>query len=378
MLLRAKMLPNCGQTTRSSFLRICFTIALLPLCSPAAGQLRTVQGDLVNDFPVRVMKDVVRGQKDRVRIRFKLYLPGRGGRYLPIGEELAAILVRTPSIVAAPEGVTARVVQASCKPAALRIRRGSSITVIRGGDVQCEVEVETAETLQAGDYSLKLSFDSLKFALAMLEVQTATSNCDAVVTLKVWESAADAQAAAKSRMADQSRRKSTNSDGRLTLKQAVGWACLIGFFLVAAGLLTHRSPDPTRQEYRPSFPAPSNAGGSSSAPSKSALRMPRRGRTDQAIHFKIKAGNSDSKQAAVARQDHESTEDPGTVLETIWAQNVVGNRQRIKIETVTAFDPDWQATSNMVDVVVSVGVSVPAGEYKAKLAGKDVRVTVPA
>ena len=63
------------------------------------------------------------------------------------------------------------------------------------------------------------------------------------------------------------------------------------------------------------------------------------------------------------------SQDPGTILETRWARDCLGRRQRIKVETlVSDFHTD--------DAIVSVGLHVDPGLYLARGRNRSVRVRV--
>jgi|GEM_PF-4977834 len=76
--------------------------------------------------------------------------------------------------------------------------------------------------------------------------------------------------------------------------------------------------------------------------------------------------------------------EPGVILETLWAKNRWGRRQRIKVETFAggdetddyAFFSSGSSRPMNLDVLVTAGVSVPKGTYLAVGRNGAVRIDV--
>jgi hypothetical protein len=68
----------------------------------------------------------------------------------------------------------------------------------------------------------------------------------------------------------------------------------------------------------------------------------------------------------------------GTILQTVWARNVLGSRRRIKVEILASMSPAPldEPPGTAFDVLVAVGCSVAPGTYLAIASAGSVKVRV--
>jgi hypothetical protein len=312
-------------------------------------------------FPVTQSEEAFGDRPDVVQVRFKFHFPIDPLRYLPVDDDLAAILSIPPD-VEAPSSLRARVASSVCTPADLTVYAAGEAVTARGAEIITKIELRprppdavTTQTVTLR-YPLidavvaKINGISSGAAVARIDVQVWPSVAardqflakeqerqrlerEAEERARIAREQAEARARAARELAERQARREARI--RLAVKSIPYFGAL---FLVASLLFLYRhwlAPDLT-------------------------VTVGRGSHLQQSL-------NSTPVDAADA--------EPGTILRTEWARNWMGFRQRIKVESFVA-DHVEGAGKHPVDLLVSVGRSVRPGKYVAAGAHGSVKVEV--
>ncbi len=79
--------------------------------------------------------------------------------------------------------------------------------------------------------------------------------------------------------------------------------------------------------------------------------------------------------AGVVKQPAEPGGEPGAILSTEWARDLLGRRRRIKVETLVPIKPGT-SQGNALDLLVAAGASVQPGTYLAAAPAGSVKIWV--
>jgi len=352
-------------------------LGLALICQFAKSEsIRDIRGDPVNGFPIISRVEAFAGESVRTNGLFKFYLPVGDQRYLPISEELATKLSVAPSIQCR-SGLHVRVLSCRCTPRVLNIPSNGTFSSLEGAIMEWAIEIQPESTVPPDEYQIILAFNSLNLASREWREDPAPQ---VRLEVRVWGSHAEKaqfEGPATERQEGEAR-SLPQKVGQQRTSSFLKWMLATRTLLTAAGatLLIAALIGGFLFRFRNWL-----------RPAAKVAIMPGQ-------HLQIRQ--------AVAANAGEEYEEPGTVLETLWARNRRGQRQRIKVELFIATDgedappiekartietthheftgggkPSVAALTNLkLDLLISVGASVLPGHFLAEGPHGAVRVHV--
>jgi len=333
--------------------RLLIVVVLLAVHDSAAGQL------ISRAFEFRHPSNVEGfvGQPSTVTVRFFFYIPVDQQRYLPVDAELARILSAPPDVTA-PPGISIRSVDSVCKPATLTIDDGTSVIGATGGIIDTTIQLVPDDSAADADHALTIQYPLVNAVFTMIGARP-PGRPQTTLSLHVWRSVAakeaflraeaeqrakERAAAEKVRRAEEERRRQQSAAAERAKREARIRLLLELRPYAAAVLLLALAALLYRGWLFPDLTVSLRRGG------HVQQRLPR---------------------AAIPERKAE----PGTITETIWARNRVWRRKRIKVETFVS-DAHTGSDAHAVDLLISVGTSVPPGRYVARSSKGVVKVVV--
>lgn len=336
------------------------------------GQANDLRGNPINSFPVTKTADAFHNEKTTAGFSFKIYFPVDLDRYFPIDEALASRLSETPS-VKAPEHLQINVTRTVCTPLKIHLKTRGSVITVSGGVVECEVEIIPESLLEPRSHEVRFEFAKINELFRNLEAREDAPVAEAKFSVSVWTSR-EAKLEEEQRPEKEKRKRERDREEeqqrqaanfRLWILKGVGITLA---FVLIIGLVIFRY-------------------GKWLLPTVTVTVTP--------------GQNVQIRRAVKARRGEEFSE-PGTILGTIWARDRNGKTARIKVETFVAGDgderkseqntriaaqthhefgdggnPNMPGADNLrLDVLVSVGASVPPGTYIADCTNGSVKVKV--
>ena len=313
-------------------------------------------------FPVTQSEEAFGDRADVVQVRFKLHFPVDPLRYLPVDNDLAAIL-STPPDIEAPASLRARVVSSVCTPADLTVyAAGGDEVTARGAEIITKIELRPRPLDAVKTQTVTLRYPLIDAVVAKIHGMSPGAAV-ARIDVQVWPSVAardeflakeqerqrlEREAEERARIAREQAEERERAARELAERQARRGARIrlaiksipyfAALFLAGFLLFLYRhwlAPDLT-------------------------VTVARGAHLQQSL-----------KSTPVDAADAE----PGAILRTEWARNWMGFRRRIKVESFVA-DHVEGAGQHAVDLLVSVGRSVRPGKYVAAGAHGSVKVEV--
>lgn len=322
--------------------RIELAVLVLLLAAPAYAQ--------IGKYPLSRSMEAFGDRADTTEIRFQFYFPVDQRRYLPVDRDLAAILSFTPAIEA-PRGLHARVVRSVCRPKAMVIEEGDYTIGAEGGEMVTEVELRPDAPNEVTDEMVKIRYPLLDAVVAKID-GISPGPAEVNLAVHIWPSVAardetvraEAERVRREREArEQARRAQAIADEKTRiarekaeaearkaarirlLHQSIPFAIVLAVIGFVLFLYRHWiSPD---------------------------------------LILTATGGSHLQKSLPKGRS---SDAEPGTILHTAWARDWMGFRKRIKVESFVADHAAAGEKKPGIDVLVSVGKSVPAGKYVAE------------
>lgn len=345
--------------TKAFFLGATCFVALLILHCCSRFALSQIVAD-ANRFPISLKTEAFLDRPTTARVSFKIIFPKDDERYVPVSAELAGLLSSPPDIKANPD-LRVRAVNTQCFPEDIVAVAGATMVTLKGGIVNCDIEIAPSQSVKKGVYNIVLTFPTIDAAFDMIGSVESFPKAVAQIQVEVWPSpeakekalrAAEEERRRKEEAAAQVRREQEEAAAqvrrqkeeaeakerrelRIELLKKSSPYLGVGLFLVIVVFLK-------RKWLWPDFKAYTTAG-----------------------------SNTQFNNVVSGRDGLE----PGTILHTTWAKAWRGTRQRIKVETFVAESPS-EHTHSKLDLLVSVGASVRPGVYMAIVPGCAVRVSV--
>ena len=303
----------------------------LSLVSLSYARNKELNAKSVNRFPILSRTEAFLGETLRFKITFKFFYPAGAVEYYPVSEKVATLLSRVPT-VEVDEGLTATVLKTVCTPTEVLVRMGQGSFQVKGGLILCEFEVVVADWMPESEPQVRLKFELIDFVAAKLGATGPESNAEVHINIKVWESAASKREAERKATLEKLRKEEEARLARIEKRnQFLKWGSivlLILLILITTLWLLRKWLWPT-------------------------------------LRVEMDAGEYRQFPRSVRAQHAEQSIEPGTILRTIWAKSFWGERQRIKVETFIARDRSEEDYFRDLDVLISIGSSVPRGTYLA-------------
>jgi hypothetical protein len=345
----------------------CFLVVLVLLGEVGAARAQGMtEGQRVpNDFPFRVTAEGVRGEPTQVVIRFEIYFPVDGERYLPVSPRLAELFEEAPTVTSGA-GFRVRALETKCDPELLSVGTGFGTARVVGGRVRCKLEITPDSDIAPVQHVVTLAFPMVDLVAQKARAVAPSSKAEVHLAIKVWASREAKEQSVReeeearrrkqelNRQREEARRQEEEARRRESVQRFVKVAALCAL----AGFVVFLC----RNWIWPTF------------------------------QTTLAPGEHRQFRHRLAVPHDRPVADPGTILSTSWARNRLGRRRRIKVETFVAEDtttarapagrspvlpkPKAPAQNSHLDLLVSVGVSVPPGTYLAHLSEGAIRITV--
>lgn len=324
-----------------------------------------------NRFPISLSTEAFLDRRTIVEVSFKIFFPKDDERYVPVTAALAEFLSFPPDAYAKPE-LGVRVIRTECIPEDMIVEMATKTVKVKGGTVNCALEIAPVRTVKKGLYNIKLAFSTIDSVFDRIGSMSSFSKAVAQIQVEVWPSPQAKQAAL--RAAEEERRRKEEAAAKIRREQQEAEAREHRQREEAAiQAQLQKEEAEAREQYEVRIRLLKNVGPYVGLALFSALIIFLK-REWLWPNFKGYATVGNNMQFNDALEGRGAGE-PGTILHTSWAKALHGTRKRIKVET---FIPEagLARTHCKLDLLISVGRSVRPGIYLAVLPSGTVRVRV--